>query len=182
MNSQPSVCPPCPPEGVPKGSSSGPPEDSSLDARAQRLLSAPKEGRERQDRRPGAGARKTPRPQPPGGAADDLQAGLHEAGLHDALHPGCQDGHCAAREQNLNVSGVVLHVGSDVARTLLMFVTGALLRAGVLKNSAAVDAVCSCLIAGCVTLGCAWMLGKACRPLEQPSANVEGRGATGSVS
>lgn len=160
MNSQPNVCPPCP---TPKC-------DNSLDARAQRLLDAregksgcppscqPKDERERQNLRPGAGAGQTPRPQPSASATDV------QPGLHDMIHPGCQGGSCGSREQNLNVSGVVLHVGSDVVRTLLMFITGALLRAGVLRNSAAVDAVSSCLIAGCVTLGCAWMLGRACKP------------------
>lgn len=100
--------------------------------------------------------------------------------LHAAFHPGClghgEDDSCSVQGcsigHNLNLYGVVLHVGSDVARTLLMFVAGAMVRAGLFKNSAAVDAVCACFIAGMVTLGSVWLLGVACRSVQPADAEA----------
>jgi len=109
--------------------------------------------------------------------------------LHAVFHPGClghgEDG-CSIQScnagHNLNLYGVVLHVASDVARTLLMFIAGALVRGGIFRNSAAVDAVCSCLIAGCVTLGSLWLIGAVCRPVQQPGDAGLGSAAKGEVA
>jgi len=132
--------------------------------------------RERRAARQGSGA-KVPRFCTPGGG-EKVQMSLHAA-----FHPGCQDGQCAlGAEHNLNVYGVVLHVATDVARTFLMAVAGGLLKAGVFKNSAYVDAICAWMIAGCVTLGSVWMLGAACRGPDQPPAGWKGRGAQGEAS
>mmetsp|Transcript_110385 Transcript_110385/g.293205 ORF Transcript_110385/g.293205 Transcript_110385/m.293205 type:complete len:347 (-) Transcript_110385:77-1117(-) len=92
--------------------------------------------------------------------------------LHAALHPGCQ-GDCQSPEtpllasegQNLNVYGVLLHVCTDVVRTLLMLVVGVLVRRGILLDAPRVDAICAIVICGCVVLGSAWLLRTALSPL-----------------
>lgn len=135
--------------------------------------------RERRTPRRGSGA-KVPRFCTPGGGSDVRLS------LHAAFHPGCHDGQCAIQscgvEHNLNVYGVVLHVATDVARTFLMVIAGALLKAGVFVNSAYVDAICAWMIAGCVTLGSVWMLGVACHSGDLPPASLKGLGAKGEAS
>jgi Co/Zn/Cd efflux system component len=169
MGSRPSSPDAAPNAPLPEGPPAPLPEDVPQDAPA----------RDRRAPRKGSGAR-VPRVSTPGGGSD------MRLSLHDAFHPGCRNGQCAipgcGAEHNLNEYGVVLHVATDVARTFLMVIAGALLKAGVFKNSAYVDAVCAWMIAGCVTLGSVWMLGIACRSVEQPSANLKGFSAKGEVS
>lgn len=88
--------------------------------------------------------------------------------MHAAFHPGCQDGNCDAEKMssgeqpNLNVYGVILHVGTDVARTMLMLIVGLLVQCKVLgSNFVKVDAYCAFAICCCVVLGSAWLLGAA---------------------
>mmetsp|Transcript_62390 Transcript_62390/g.193373 ORF Transcript_62390/g.193373 Transcript_62390/m.193373 type:complete len:345 (-) Transcript_62390:223-1257(-) len=86
------------------------------------------------------------------------------ATLHSAFHPGCSRRcqsapGCAPEEvSNLNVYGVLLHVCTDVLRTLTMLVVGVLVRCGVLKNPVRVDACVAVFICACVLLGSLWLL------------------------
>jgi len=94
---------------------------------------------------------------------DNHGTGSLKLSLHAVLHPGC--GSCtstssdtqAAQGQNFNVYGVLLHVCTDVVRTLLLVVVGVLVRCGVLKDADRVDAISSIIICGCVTLGSVWL-------------------------
>jgi len=81
------------------------------------------------------------------------------------------------RRPRRGLAGFVEPPGFDLLRCAV--IAGALLKAGVFKNSAYVDAICAWMIAGCVTLGSVWMLGIACRSVEQPSANLKGFSAKG---
>lgn len=79
--------------------------------------------------------------------------------LHGAFHPGCQGTCSTGTGPNLNLYGVILHVGTDVLRTLLMLVVGALVQCRVLgSNLAKVDAICAFAVCGCVLLGSVYLV------------------------
>jgi Co/Zn/Cd efflux system component len=94
--------------------------------------------------------------------------------LHMAFHPGCSHGSCnhggrtalspstsdksEERTTNLNVYGALLHVATDVFRSLVIFVAGILIQIGILRDAAWADAVCAILVGCCVILGSAAMM------------------------
>merc|ERR1719387_1478848 len=87
--------------------------------------------------------------------------------LHAVFHPGCVDGECAATgvardrsrspsscaeaqqrpatsasmTHSLNVYGALLHLGTDVLRNVIVFITGVMIATGVLADGAKADAV-----------------------------------------
>lgn len=105
--------------------------------------------------------------------------------LHMAFHPGCcsQAVHGDASDrgatfsstpaagqgdalqeaasspvQNLNVYGALLHVATDVVRSIVIFVAGVLVLCGVLPDAGRADAICAFVVGGCVLLGSAAMV------------------------
>jgi Co/Zn/Cd efflux system component len=76
--------------------------------------------------------------------------------LHGVVHPGgCRECLTEVREQvdeNLNVYGVLLHLGADVLRTLVMLITGI---AGftVARGVEHLDSIASLVVGGCVLIG-----------------------------
>jgi Co/Zn/Cd efflux system component len=98
--------------------------------------------------------------------------------LHQAFHPGCQDSKCAGQgESNLNLYGVILHVGTDVLRTALLLIIGILVQHGVLGgNLSKVDAICSFVILGFVVLGSGWLLASALGLDDDMSEDVSAAG------
>jgi len=112
--------------------------------------------------------------------------------LHMAFHPGCSHGRCnhggrtalppSAGDKseepatNLNVHGALLHVATDVFRSLVIFVAGVLIQMGILRDAAWADAVCAILVGCCVILGSAAMIrvaiGLACSPYTIPRSHM----------
>jgi len=104
--------------------------------------------------------------------------------LHMAFHPGCSHGTCnhghAAASPltddkseehvtNLNVYGALLHVATDVLRSMIIFVAGILVQIGVLKDAAWADAVCALFVGFFVILGSAAMIRMAIASVCLPS-------------
>jgi Co/Zn/Cd efflux system component len=85
--------------------------------------------------------------------------------LHDAFHPGCQDPGCnddncergdganSSWSANLNVYGALLHLATDVIRSIVVLVAGLLLQGGLVRDAARADAVCALVVGFCVFAG-----------------------------
>jgi len=120
-------------------------------------------------------------PPPPGAEGAEQQRGDRRRGrrresiawLHQAFHPGCDpsgchlsggaaasteasvnaDGGRPAPEENLNVSGALLHLVADVLRSLVILVAGVLLQCGLFTDAAKVDAVCALTVSALIIAG-----------------------------
>lgn len=91
--------------------------------------------------------------------------------LHDAFHPGCRDPGCddsscakgdevpSSWSANLNVYGALLHLATDVIRSIVVLVAGVLVQSGLLKDAARTDAICALVVGFCVFAGSAAFLG-----------------------
>lgn len=91
--------------------------------------------------------------------------------LHDVFHPGCRDPGCndsscgegdeapSSWSANLNVYGALLHLATDVIRSIVVLVAGLLVQGGLLKDAARADAVCALVVGFCVLAGSAAFLG-----------------------
>mmetsp|Transcript_60134 Transcript_60134/g.143318 ORF Transcript_60134/g.143318 Transcript_60134/m.143318 type:complete len:377 (-) Transcript_60134:188-1318(-) len=73
---------------------------------------------------------------------------------HTFLHPGCNSahGHCSSGE-NFNLTGVNLHILTDLARTFLMLAAGMLVSCHLVGDQARADAACACVVCVCVVVG-----------------------------
>mmetsp|Transcript_45478 Transcript_45478/g.83228 ORF Transcript_45478/g.83228 Transcript_45478/m.83228 type:complete len:380 (+) Transcript_45478:191-1330(+) len=89
--------------------------------------------------------------------------------LHQLLHPGCSSVHHATEEceENLNLSGVNLHLLTDVVRTFLMLAAGILVVCNVVADQRRIDAACSCFVCLCVVVGSLALLASFCRKPSQ---------------
>lgn len=56
-------------------------------------------------------------------------------------------------EDNLNVYGALLHVATDVLRSVIIFVAGSLMHSGLITDAFRADAICSLLVCACVACG-----------------------------
>mmetsp|Transcript_12267 Transcript_12267/g.27842 ORF Transcript_12267/g.27842 Transcript_12267/m.27842 type:complete len:375 (+) Transcript_12267:173-1297(+) len=90
--------------------------------------------------------------------------------VHQFLHPGCSSVHHATEqqcEQNLNLSGVNLHLLTDLVRTFLMLAAGVLVMCNVVADQRHIDAACSCFVCLCVVIGSLALLSNVCsKPLQ----------------
>jgi len=59
------------------------------------------------------------------------------------------------REKNLNLYGATLHLATDVVRSIIVLITGLLLRCGILTDVARTDAVTALVVGICVLVGSA---------------------------
>lgn len=59
----------------------------------------------------------------------------------------------AGDEDNLNLYGAVLHLLTDVLRSVVILVVGILVQLGVIRDSASADAVCALVVSACILLG-----------------------------
>mmetsp|Transcript_8127 Transcript_8127/g.18088 ORF Transcript_8127/g.18088 Transcript_8127/m.18088 type:complete len:466 (-) Transcript_8127:61-1458(-) len=95
-------------------------------------------------------------------APDSDQAWIKST-VHAFVHPGCV-GQCQIAPQagssekgslveSLNEYGVLLHLGADVVRSIVIFVTGVLLIAKVIPSPSAADAITSLIVVSCVLVG-----------------------------
>lgn len=100
------------------------------------------------------------------------------AWLHAAFHPGCDlSGGCQSSscgppagaatatvpeatqaEENLNVYGALLHLVTDVLRSVVIFVAGVLVQCKLLGDAERADAACSLVVSACVVCGSAALL------------------------
>jgi len=91
--------------------------------------------------------------------------------MHDAFHPGCRDQGCndpscekgdeapSSWSANLNAYGALLHLATDVIRSIVILFAGLLVEGGLLKDAARADAVCALVVGFCVFAGSAAFLG-----------------------
>lgn len=96
--------------------------------------------------------------------------------LHDAFHPGCRDPGCtdyncekgdeASWSANLNVYGALLHLATDVIRSIVVLVAGLLLQGGLVRDAARADAVCALVVGFCVFAGSTAFVGSSLRSLQ----------------
>jgi len=95
------------------------------------------------------------------------------AWLHQAFHPSCKDADCAApktgdgsaaeasmddsadtdEKSNLNLYGAVLHLLTDVLRSLVILVVGMLVQIGFISDAASADAICAIIVSICILVG-----------------------------
>ncbi|CAJ1422310.1 unnamed protein product [Effrenium voratum] len=76
------------------------------------------------------------------------------AKLHHLVHPNCGSSHgFTGADQNLNVLSTLLHLFTDVARSVTIFVVGLLIQVGVIKQPGQADAICALAVAALVVLG-----------------------------
>jgi Co/Zn/Cd efflux system component len=98
--------------------------------------------------------------------------------LHQAFHPNCNDADCSAshnitsvpapdasnseivekEESNLNLYGAVLHLLTDVLRSLVILVVALLVEFGVIRDAPSADAICAIAVSLCIILGCVPLL------------------------
>eukprot|EP00928_Gymnodinium_smaydae_P087388 TRINITY_DN71659_c0_g1_i1.p1 TRINITY_DN71659_c0_g1~~TRINITY_DN71659_c0_g1_i1.p1 ORF type:complete len:411 (+),score=44.12 TRINITY_DN71659_c0_g1_i1:58-1290(+) len=99
---------------------------------------------------------------------DDATCAMHDAEQDDAIKAAGKDGltKTGARSENLNMYGAFLHLATDVIRSVVIFVAGILVLAGVLKDPEKADAGCSIIVGACVILGSSPMIIKLCRSVE----------------
>jgi len=87
--------------------------------------------------------------------------------IHAVVHPGCvgqcgqvQSGGAAGKTmiESLNEYGVLLHLGADVIRSVVIFCSGLLVVTGVIHSVAAADAITALVVVACVIAGSAIIL------------------------
>lgn len=61
-------------------------------------------------------------------------------------------------EDNLNLYGALLHLFTDVLRSVVIFVAGVLVQCGAVRNPAKTDAICALIVSACVVAGSAALL------------------------
>eukprot|EP00929_Paragymnodinium_shiwhaense_P109259 TRINITY_DN75648_c0_g1_i1.p1 TRINITY_DN75648_c0_g1~~TRINITY_DN75648_c0_g1_i1.p1 ORF type:complete len:525 (+),score=128.33 TRINITY_DN75648_c0_g1_i1:100-1674(+) len=92
------------------------------------------------------------RPLPPASPQDDSGAAAMEAAAAAALAA------LDSSELNLNVAGALLHVCTDVVRSIVIMVVGALVFLRVMSDPYKADAGCAIVVGGCVILGSSAMV------------------------
>jgi len=103
--------------------------------------------------------------EPPSSAAPTNNQAWIKSTVHALVHPGCA-GDCQTGQQervgsgekssiveSLNEYGVLLHLGADVVRSIVIFVTGVLVVAKVIPSASAADAITSLVVVSCVLAG-----------------------------
>ncbi|CAK0909096.1 unnamed protein product [Prorocentrum cordatum] len=106
--------------------------------------------------------------------------------LHAALHPSCRDPGCSDADcdrgngapsswsANLNMHGALLHLATDVIRSIVVLAAGLLLQAGVLRDAGRADAVCALVVGFCVLAGSAAFLGSSLTSLRSALSSASG--------
>lgn len=89
--------------------------------------------------------------------------------LHTVVHPGCDGNHgsssCAPSNNavkdsaasgnnlNLNVDSALLHLTSDILRSIVIFIVAVMIKCNVVRSARKADAVCALLVAGFILMG-----------------------------